>query len=514
MVWISVAAEALHFTDGRLSLAGALALMGVVAGLAVWCVLDRTAPGFCDRVCRRVPLSSGMCCVLVLLPATGLLYDFFAALYGASCGLFLASALTCYIRSGDSARGLFKIGLSAGIYTTAVYPVGLLYGLIAPRVPREATKIALFLALCCLSVAIAYLRPPVPPREKTREQRRLAGRGRVSVAMIVSVVVFAALNHLLNSGILEQNGGTTEAPYIFFANVLLRLPMGMLIGWLAERGKWYYAVGFPLALMAAGCAVALLAGGGIVSDHAMLGVFNCGGAGIVIFIHALGMQASLWRGGDALAASFGSLVHFTLVAFFNVNALGVTPPFFAEVMRFPLTFLVIVTSIPTFLLIMAFLVDQRLMLALNGFFTSRAAELPAREPDTAQQTLTSGFSQFESEIAVLLIDGLSRREIYRKLHRPAAEVDACLTAIRGKMRPEAGDPVSSAAQAYGLTRRESDVLRELRQARTNAEIAAELFISEETVRSHTRKLIKKLPVSSRREIPAWLAAYEPEQSSR
>ncbi len=49
----------------------------------------------------------------------------------------------------------------------------------------------------------------------------------------------------------------------------------------------------------------------------------------------------------------------------------------------------------------------------------------------------------------------------------------------------------------GLTQRESEVLARLVAGRTNKAIAAELVVSEETVKSHTRSIYQKLGVSDR-----------------
>jgi DNA-binding NarL/FixJ family response regulator len=53
-----------------------------------------------------------------------------------------------------------------------------------------------------------------------------------------------------------------------------------------------------------------------------------------------------------------------------------------------------------------------------------------------------------------------------------------------------------------LTARETDVLAQLQQRRSNAQIAAELHISIETVRTHARNIYRKLGVASRRELLA------------
>jgi DNA-binding NarL/FixJ family response regulator len=51
-----------------------------------------------------------------------------------------------------------------------------------------------------------------------------------------------------------------------------------------------------------------------------------------------------------------------------------------------------------------------------------------------------------------------------------------------------------------LTAREADVLGLLQLGRSNGEIAAELSVSVETVRTHARSVFRKLGVRSRREL--------------
>jgi two-component system, NarL family, response regulator LiaR len=59
---------------------------------------------------------------------------------------------------------------------------------------------------------------------------------------------------------------------------------------------------------------------------------------------------------------------------------------------------------------------------------------------------------------------------------------------------------SDLARPDRLTRRESEVLEQLQAGRTNAQIAHELSIGLETVRTHARNIYRKLGVSSRREL--------------
>jgi DNA-binding NarL/FixJ family response regulator len=68
-----------------------------------------------------------------------------------------------------------------------------------------------------------------------------------------------------------------------------------------------------------------------------------------------------------------------------------------------------------------------------------------------------------------------------------------LHAYRRTVRTKPADP----AALEKLTEREIDVLREVGRGSTNAEIAAALFVSEATVKSHLSHILTKLDLRDR-----------------
>jgi DNA-binding NarL/FixJ family response regulator len=68
------------------------------------------------------------------------------------------------------------------------------------------------------------------------------------------------------------------------------------------------------------------------------------------------------------------------------------------------------------------------------------------------------------------------------------------------------DPTGHALTEANLTDREAQVLRLIAQGRSNSEIAAELFLGVETVKTHVRNVLAKLGARDR--VQAVITAYE------
>ena len=107
--------------------------------------------------------------------------------------------------------------------------------------------------------------------------------------------------------------------------------------------------------------------------------------------------------------------------------------------------------------------------------------------------MTLAFSDDEADVREAM-------ERFRAMEAPAAEAR-----MRQRLREMGADAVpagpraSTRAHPAGLTRREGEVLEGLVRGLSNADLAAELFLSERTVEHHVSNVLGKLGVASRAE---------------
>lgn len=131
---------------------------------------------------------------------------------------------------------------------------------------------------------------------------------------------------------------------------------------------------------------------------------------------------------------------------------------------------------------------------------AQVRELSVRHPLTHMVLLGQGLSSTES--AQLLAFGASA--CLAKDTQARDVLNAIHLASRGLQLMPLRPPDAAGSQVADslLTQREGEVLALLRQGRANAQIALELQIGVETVRSHARNIYRKLGVTSRRALIA------------
>ena len=89
------------------------------------------------------------------------------------------------------------------------------------------------------------------------------------------------------------------------------------------------------------------------------------------------------------------------------------------------------------------------------------------------------------------------RELHELGARPAAAIVARRLREGGARGLPMGPRAATRANPAGLTARQLDVLGLLIQAKSNAQIAAQLYLSEKTVDHHVSAVLRKLEVSTR-----------------
>nr|UXN28646.1 response regulator transcription factor [Curtobacterium flaccumfaciens] len=153
---------------------------------------------------------------------------------------------------------------------------------------------------------------------------------------------------------------------------------------------------------------------------------------------------------------------------------------------------------PAVLILTTFDSDDALFQALeagaSGFLLKNAS--PERLID-AVRTVAAGDA--------LLAPDVTRRVISRATASAAAQPSATTTATTATTATTdttttTGDDALAAA---GLTERETEVLRLLARGLSNAEIAAELYVGDATVKTHVSNVLQKLALRDRIQAVVW-----------
>jgi DNA-binding NarL/FixJ family response regulator len=153
----------------------------------------------------------------------------------------------------------------------------------------------------------------------------------------------------------------------------------------------------------------------------------------------------------------------------------------------------VLTDPPAVLVLTTFDSDDALFQALeagaSGFLLKNAS--PERLID-AVRTVAAGDA--------LLAPDVTRRVISRATASAAAQPSATTTTATTATTGTTGEDALAAA---GLTERETEVLRLLARGLSNAEIAAELYVGDATVKTHVSNVLQKLALRDRIQAVVW-----------
>ena len=115
------------------------------------------------------------------------------------------------------------------------------------------------------------------------------------------------------------------------------------------------------------------------------------------------------------------------------------------------------------------------------------------EESDLYESIKSGASGY------ILKDGSTYDQVVEAVRLVAAGQSLISPSMATKLLEEFVQISRPQTPSSGLTNRELEVLRQVAKGMSNREIAAELFISENTVKNHIRNLLEKLQMKSRME---------------
>lgn len=115
------------------------------------------------------------------------------------------------------------------------------------------------------------------------------------------------------------------------------------------------------------------------------------------------------------------------------------------------------------------------------------------------------FSAIKAGALSYLLKDADAETVLRAIHAASCGEATLHPRIARRLMAEVRTSAKRRDPAADLTAREMEVLQQIAQDRSNAEIAAELFITERTVKAHVSNLLSKLHLSDRTQaaVYAW-----------
>jgi DNA-binding NarL/FixJ family response regulator len=419
-----------------------------------------------------------------------------------------------------------------------VVAFGPIFNMVAFFIPE--THVWLWYALVAAPLLLGWIgvRRIVPDMPESAMPQANAPKPWRSIIMITITIVLFHLSSMFSSTLhtfLFNIGTNDEFPLITFLAAYLPAFAFILFGWLSDK-RWERQ-GFlvAMALVLVGLFV-LLIPGHAYTVPVMSIADGLGGTYYEFFIISFSLYFFTSSKNPMLMAVLGLSIDLFSAGFAWT---GITSPETWLLSRAddfdlryikelePVLFAAMGICVALSIVIVLWIQMRNNERALGVVLTERlygaagdAASVPAAESEEVALPDTEAFENIgilaveEQRIATLLIEGYTKGEISRKLKLPTGEVSESLTQIRNKITgrdtsfdtTDADTLLARAATEYKLTTREAQILRGFYEGKSNAEIAAEFFVSESTVKTHINNLFKKLPVKNRTEIREWLLA--------
>ncbi len=337
---------------------------------------------------------------------------------------------------------------------------------------------------------------------------------RLLFLLLAAVTVLFWLNTMVavvHTHIIIAGNETSEIIYTLLGFILP--PVGFLLfGIISDKGHERTGFVCGMMLFLAGVIIAFLP----VDTQTALVIplaftHGLGGAYPEFFILTIPVFFLVNTRRPVFAASLGVVLNLLSTALLYIE---IWIPEVFLTLDTPLLVSTAITAI-VFVVLVFFLFERHrektLAAALYAILRIKETETSAFAEHGGAAMLEAGFTEQEKEIALLLIEGDTQRDISRKLHMNAVEVKGQINSIKDKVGVGEPDPViAEIVKEYKLTKRETDMLRGIMRNMGNDEIAAEYCLSDETVRTHMRNLLKKLPLDNknRANVKPWVESLK------